>query len=42
MSWLLCETPCVLAQLANNAVQATAMLVKKKRVVGFIDGDLSC
>jgi hypothetical protein len=33
---LLCEVLCVLAQLTNSAVHPTAMLLRKRRVVGFI------
>src|SRR5262245_51941543 len=37
---LFCEMLCVLAQLTNNAAQAAAILLRKRRVVGFIVGDL--
>jgi len=33
---------CVLAQLTNSAVHPAAMLLRRRRVVGFIDGDLPC
>ena len=39
---LFCEMLCVLAQLTNNAAQPMAILLRKRRVVGFIDGDLPC
>jgi hypothetical protein len=32
---------CVLAQLINTAAQPATILLKKRRVVGFINGDLS-
>jgi hypothetical protein len=31
---------CVLAQLANSATQAATILLRKRRVVDFINGDL--
>ena len=37
---LFCVVVCVLAQLINSAVHPAAILVRKRRVVGFIDGDL--
>ena len=37
---LFCVVVCVLAQLINSAVHPAAILLKKRRVVGFIDGDL--
>ena len=37
---LFCDMLCVLAQLANSAAQAAAILLRKRRVVGFIDSDL--
>jgi hypothetical protein len=37
---LFCVVVCVLAQLTNSAVHPAAILVKKRCVVGFIDGDL--
>jgi hypothetical protein len=33
--------PCVLAQLTNSAAQPKVMMLRKRRVVGFIDSDLS-
>ena len=39
---LFCEMLCVLAQLINSAVHPVAILLRKRRVVGFIDGDLPC
>jgi hypothetical protein len=33
---------CVLAQLINSAVHPVAILLRKRRVVDFIDGDLPC
>ena len=39
---LFCETLCVLAQLINTAAQPTAILMRKKCFVGFIDSDLPC
>jgi hypothetical protein len=38
---LFCVVVCVLAQLINSAVHPTAILLKKRRVIGFIDGDLT-
>ena len=38
---LFCVVVCVPAQLINSAVHPAAMLLKKRCVVGFIDGDLS-
>ena len=35
-----CVVVCVLAQLTNSAAHPAAIPLKKKRVVGFIDGDL--
>ena len=32
----------VLAQLTNSAAQPTAILVRKRRIVGFIGSDVSC
>ena len=37
---LFCVVVCVLAQLINTAVHPVAILLRKRRVVGFIDGDL--
>ena len=37
---LFCVVVCVLAQLTNSAANPAAMLLRKKRVVGFIDSDL--
>ena len=37
---LFCVVVCVLAQLINSAVHPAAILLRKIRVVGFIDGDL--
>src|SRR4051812_37706547 len=37
---LFCVVVCMLAQLINSAVQPVAMLLRKNRVVGSIDGDL--
>jgi hypothetical protein len=37
---LFCVVVCVLAQLTNSAVHPAAILLRKRRVVGFIDGDL--
>ena len=37
---LFCVVVCVLAQLINSAVHPTAILLRKRRVVDFIDGDL--
>jgi hypothetical protein len=37
---LFCVLVCVLAQLTNSAVHPAATLLKKRCVVGFIDGDL--
>ena len=37
---LFCVVVCVLAQLTNSAVQPVAILLRKRRVVGFIDSDL--
>src|SRR6476660_9098831 len=34
---LFCVVLCVLAQLINNAVHPAAILLRKRRVVGFID-----
>ena len=39
---LFCVVVCVLAQLINSAVHPAAILLKKRRVVVFIDGDLQC
>jgi hypothetical protein len=39
---LFCEMFCVLAQLTSSTAQPTAILVTKRRVVGFIDSDLPC
>ena len=39
---LFCVVVCVLAQLINSAVHPVAILLRKRRVVGFIDGDVSC
>jgi hypothetical protein len=33
---------CVLAQLINSAVHPTTILLRKRRVVDFIDGDVPC
>lgn len=37
---LFCEVVCVLAQLTNSAVHPATMLLRKRRVVGFINSDL--
>jgi hypothetical protein len=37
---LFCVVLCVLAQLSNTAAQPAAILLRKRRVVGFIDSDL--
>ena len=37
---LFCVVVCVLAQLISSAVHPAAMLLRKRRVVGFIDSDL--
>ena len=37
---LFCDMLCVLAQPTNDAAHPTAILVRKKRVVGFIGSDL--
>jgi hypothetical protein len=37
---LFCVVVCVLAQLINSAVHPAAILLRKRCVVGFIDGDL--
>ena len=37
---LFCVVVCVLAQLINSAVHPVAILLRKRRVVDFIDGDL--
>src|SRR5262249_12690360 len=37
---LFCVLLCVLAQLTNSAVHPTAILLRKRCVVGFIDSDL--
>ena len=37
---LFCEVLCVLAQLTRSAVHPAAMLLRKRRVVGFINSDL--
>ena len=37
---LFCVVVCVLAQLINSAVHPAAILLRKRRVVDFIDGDL--
>src|SRR5438132_8505916 len=39
---LFCVVVCVLAQLINSAVHPAAILLRKRRVVGFINGDLPC
>ena len=39
---LFCVVVCVLAQLINSAVHPVAILLRKRRVVGFIDGDVPC
>jgi hypothetical protein len=39
---LFCVVVCVPAQLINSAVHPAAILLRKRRVVGFIDGDLPC
>jgi hypothetical protein len=39
---LFCVVVCVLAQLINSAVHPAAILLRKRRVVGFIDGDVPC
>ena len=39
---LFCVVVCVLAQLINSAVHPAAILLRMRRVVGFIDGDLPC
>ena len=39
---LFCVVVCVLAQLINSAVHPAAILLRKRRVDGFIDGDLPC
>jgi hypothetical protein len=42
MLCLFCVVVCVLAQLINSAVHPAAILLRKRRVVGFIHGDLPC
>ena len=37
---LFCVVGCVLAQLINSAVHPAAILLRKRRVVDFIDGDV--
>ena len=37
---LFCVVLCVLAQLSNSAVHPAAILLRKRRLVVFIDGDL--
>src|SRR5262245_34681299 len=37
---LFCVVVCVLAQLINSAAQPAAILLRKRRVVDFINGDL--
>ena len=37
---LFCVLVCVLAQFINSAVHPTAILLRKRCVVDFIDGDL--
>ena len=37
---LFCVLVCVLAQLINSAVHPAAILLRKRCVVAFIDGDL--
>ena len=37
---LFCVVVCVLAQLINSAVHPVAILLRKRRVVGFIDRDV--
>ena len=37
---LFCVVVCVLAQLINSAVHPVAILLRKRCVVDFIDGDL--
>ena len=39
---LFCVLVCVLAQLINSAVHPVAILLRKRRVVGFIDGAVPC
>jgi hypothetical protein len=39
---LFCVAVCVLAQLINSAVQPVTILLRKRRVVDFIDGDVPC
>src|SRR6476646_4637520 len=39
---LFCVVVCVLAQLINSAVHPAAILLRKRRVVDFIGGDLQC
>jgi hypothetical protein len=39
---LFCVVLCVVAQATISAAQPAAILLKKRRVVGFIDSDLSC
>src|SRR4030095_8160960 len=39
---LFCVVVCVLAQLINSAAQPALILLRKKRVVCFIDSDLPC
>ena len=39
---LFCVVVCVLAQLINSAVHPPAILLRKRRVVDFIDGDVPC
>ena len=39
---LFCVVVCVLAQLINSAVHPAAILLRKRSVVAFIDGDLPC
>jgi len=39
---LFCEVVCVLAQLISSAVHPVAILLRKRRFVDFIGGDLPC
>ena len=38
---LFCVLVCVLAQLTNTAAHPAAILLRKRGVIDFIDGDLS-
>ena len=39
---LFCVLVCVPAQLIKSAVHPKVILLRKRRVVGFIDGDVPC